>query len=1043
MSSKFFTNVASNSLENRLKDILQKHKNIKYLEFLIGYFRISGFKKIANLLDGIKRARILVGIDVDKFILEAKERGEKIDVFNPLKIADNFRDEQLKKLENEDYLKEIDESIEILANLLATKKIEIKIHPNKNIHSKIYILREKEITRHDGTIEYIGSVITGSSNLTESGLSRNFEFNVELKDSDDIEFALNEFERLWSEAVELTSKDIKTIKENSYLKEVTPYELYIKFLMEYFEDRVDLDINSHTLPKGFIRLAYQIDAVNEGVSKLKKHNGFFLSDVVGLGKTVTTAIITKRLLMEGLKGEILIITPPSIKKEWEETFNKFDIGTFKNYHITTLGKLQSIEPQNFELIIIDESHKFRNFSTSRYAELERITKESSKYKKKIILISATPFNNRPADIANQLYLFQDKRASTIPTFFNLENFFAQVAKEYKEIIKSSPIDKEKLKLLSKKIRENILREVMVRRTRSDILNNPMYKKDLQKQGLSIPEVEPVKEIKYQMDEKLTKIFYKTVDLITDKLSYERYKILYYLKPNARKKFGKISQNIFEKGSIELAKLMKNLLIKRFESSFHAFKISLKRQLSHLEKLIEMFEENKIYIGVSKNIFDILEDEESEEKLEKLLFEGKLKEFKKEDFANGYLEKLYKDLEILKELNSIWENVENDPKLKIFKQELQKQKGKKVVVFTESKDTAIYLKNNLKDFKVLVVHGENREKLKETVRENFDANYKTKKDDFNIIITTDTLSEGVNLHRSNTIYNYDIPWNSTRLMQRIGRINRIGSTFEKIYIYNFIPSSESDSLIELSKKALIKLQTFHSTLGEDNPIFSKDEEVGSVELFEKIDDDIDEELKFLEELREFKEAYPKKFNYIKNLPKKIRVQRKNDLKEVSFVFVKTKEAKGFFKVKNGVLPINFIEMAKNLKANINEKGVLPIKEFHYDQVKKALNFFENELKKDLRSITQIKIANRNDKEAIKILKSYRNKHIIDTNSYKILSNAIEQGIIQNLSKQIKEISKKENIPLEIEKLIDKYNLTLKDNKKKVDLNIEIVLSETFV
>ena len=478
MSSKFFTNQGTNTLENRLKDILT-HYDIKNLEFLIGYFRISGFKKIAKLLDNVDKVKILVGINIDKLTHDAQARGKKFNLFDYEKFNQEFIENQKECLTNEEYTQEVDESVNQFIKLIAQNRLEIRISQDKNIHSKIYILRENEIKRHNDTTEYRGSVITGSSNLTENGLSKNYEFNVELKYSEDIEFALNEFNDLWIKSVEITEKDIDTIKQNSYLKEITPYELYLKFLIEHFEDRVDYDASvAEDLPKGYMKLAYQIDAVNEGLSKIKKHSGFFLSDVVGLGKTITSAMIVKRLCYQ-TKGQILIIAPPSIEKEWNETFKEFQIGSIRKFDFKSYGALEKIkDTEDYEIVIIDESHKFKNFLTSRYKELERICKEDVKYKKKVILISATPLNNKPQDIANQLYLFQDKRNSTIDSHPNLETFFAEIDKKYREIISikenQSDLSEDELmelEQLSKKVRDNILREVMVRRTRTDIQTN--------------------------------------------------------------------------------------------------------------------------------------------------------------------------------------------------------------------------------------------------------------------------------------------------------------------------------------------------------------------------------------------------------------------------------------------------------------------------------------------------------------------------------------------------------------------------------------------
>ena len=1060
MSSKFFTNQGTNTLENRLKDILT-HYDIKNLEFLIGYFRISGFKKIAKLLDNVDKVKILVGINIDKLTHDAQARGKKFNLFDYEKFNQEFIENQKECLTNEEYTQEVDESVNQFIKLIAQNRLEIRISQDKNIHSKIYILRENEIKRHNDTTEYRGSVITGSSNLTENGLSKNYEFNVELKYSEDIEFALNEFNDLWIKSVEITEKDIDTIKQNSYLKEITPYELYLKFLIEHFEDRVDYDASvAEDLPKGYMKLAYQIDAVNEGLSKIKKHSGFFLSDVVGLGKTITSAMIVKRLCYQ-TKGQILIIAPPSIEKEWNETFKEFQIGSIRKFDFKSYGALEKIkDTEDYEIVIIDESHKFKNFLTSRYKELERICKEDVKYKKKVILISATPLNNKPQDIANQLYLFQDKRNSTIDSHPNLETFFAEIDKKYREIISikenQSDLSEDELmelEQLSKKVRDNILREVMVRRTRTDIQTNEIYKKDLIEQNLNIPKINPVEELEYKLDDDLLKIFDRTISILMEDLKYYRYQILANLTQNGQKKYGEVQAGFFEKSALSLADIMKTMLVKRLESSFVAFKSTISKQCKNLEILISMFENGVVYIPAKHfNLFELLENDEDDflAKVDYFLENEKMKAFDSKDFKDEYLEQLKTDLKILQELVKLWENIDSDPKLDKFKSILELHKTDKVVVFTESKQTALYLEKQLKEYKqVLTVHGENRDKLKEVIRENFDANYKNKKDDFNVIISTDTLSEGVNMHRSNIIYNYDIPWNSTRLMQRIGRINRIGTKHSEIFIYNFKPTAQSESLIELSKKAFIKLQTFHHAVGEDSQIYSKNEKVGTVSLYEVEVEKADEELKFLEEIRKYKEANPKTFKYLKELPKKVRVQRDiKDLKETSFVFIKNNDSKSYYMVDNqNCEAVNFVKMATQLKTTKDEVAINPIKQFHYSHVKKAIEMYDKEISDIAVQTTNVKVEHKSDKESIGKLKSWIDKDFITTELYEIFIKTIKDGKLQNLSKEIVNIAKKyqsKDIIVKLEELQKKYNLfEKKESPKIVEKKLEIILSETFV
>ncbi len=1060
MSSKFFTNQGSNTLENRLKDILS-HYRVEYLEFLIGYFRISGFAKIAPYLLHIKKARILVGINVDDVIASAKAKGKQVNLFDGEQFRKSFISEQKEVLNQASYGKEVDDSVGILIDMLGSNRLGLKISKDKNIHSKIYILREEGKPKHDGTVDFRGSVITGSSNLTQNGLMRNYEFNVELRDSDEIKFSLEEFERLWEQAVEITESEVNTIKEESYLKVITPFELYIKFLIEHFEQRIDFNSSvADDLPKGFKKLAYQIDAVNEGLAKIKKHGGFFLSDVVGLGKTITTAMIVKKLVFE-TKGNILIIAPPSIRQEWEETFNTFKIGAMRHFKFYSYGELEKIkDTSEYEIVIIDESHKFKNFATSRYRELERICKEQSKYKKKIILISATPLNNKPADLANQLYLFQNKRKSTIDSFSNLESFFANIDKEYKELIRNdkdnptATIDMEKLKGISSKVRDNILREVMVRRTRTDIQTIKRYSDDIEAQGLTIPKINEVQELEYYLDDDLTKIFYESVEILTEKLSYSRYKALANLSREAQLQFGDIQEGFLEMSSESLAKMMQTMLIKRLESSFYAFNSTIKKQKNNLERFIKMFNDGEVFIPNSKiNFFEILDEHEddAEEIIEKLLLEDKIKSFTPNEFNKDYLGNLKADLVLFEYLTGLWEKVNQDPKLERFKAILQSNTNEKIVVFTESKQTALYLESKINDKKLLVVHGGNRGELKDAIRENFDANYEIQKNDFTTIISTDTLSEGVNMHRSNIVYNYDIPWNATRLMQRIGRINRIGTKHKEIFIYNFKPTAQSEKLIELSKKAFIKLQTFHHSLGEDSKIYTRAEEVGTVSLFEEnIESQIDEELLFLEEIRAYKEANPKTFRQISKMPQKMRVQRvkKDDVQ--SFVFIKNEQSKSYYKAQEGkVSPVNFVEMAKNLKASQEEKGKLPLQELHYEHVEITNKYFENELIDVIREsqIDNIKVEHKIDKQAITILKSWYQKGFISPEYYEQFSEIVRIGQILNIAKELTKISKSTKpfeIMVELDKLVKRYTLTQKDeNVKDINLKIDIILSETFV
>ena len=257
--------------------------------------------------------------------------------------------------------------------MLVQKKIEIAAHPTKMIHAKIYLFKPKPFNQHNS-----GSVISGSSNLSATGLGAlpdsNYEFNVELRDYDDVNFASKEFEKLWKEAIDILPTDIvreniKKIEEETYLNEqITPYELYYKLLIEYFGENVNFDPSSITdLPPGYKKLDYQADAVNEGFALLQKHRGFFLSDVVGTGKTIIATIIAKKLFHAdhakyGNINKTLVIAPRTIEKDWKKVLNEFRMPNWEFLPNRSFHRLKEpqYDPKSFDLIIVDEAHKFRS-----------------------------------------------------------------------------------------------------------------------------------------------------------------------------------------------------------------------------------------------------------------------------------------------------------------------------------------------------------------------------------------------------------------------------------------------------------------------------------------------------------------------------------------------------------------------------------------------------------------------------------------------------------------------------------------------------------
>jgi superfamily II DNA/RNA helicase/HKD family nuclease len=1085
MSSKFFTNEDDNTLLHKIEGIF-KYRNIHFFDALAGYFRASGYFRIRPFVDKAEEIRILVGINIDSLVYEANKRG-LLFVEDPVKSLDKFSDDLKKNIQEAEYDKTVEAGMLQLIEDLATKKVMIKVHPKQNLHAKIYIFREKEKHEHG-----YGSVITGSSNLTDNGLERNFEFNVELRENTDIEFATETFNKLWDESIEIGQEFVEKLKRETYLNdEFTPYQVYYKFLIEYFGKSIDFDPNSiEDLPSGFKKLSYQVDAVSDGYAKMMKHDGFFLSDVVGLGKTVVATLIAKKFFYSNgfpsYLSKTLIICPPALKENWDDTLSQFGL---HDYKIITSGSLHKVaKPRDYDLIIVDEAHKFRNDTAGMYTELQKICKTPTRKKltdntyqqKKVILISATPLNNRPEDIANQVYLFQDAKDSTLE-ISNLQNFFRKKIDEYKKLKHEPDITKmaEAVKKLYEEIRTKVIEPLTVRRTRTDLNENDEYKKDLAEQGIVFPTVNKPEKIFYQLDNQLESLYDKTIKCLRDELTYNRYQAIKYLKPLKKSKYQKADMISFQ-----LAQIMKTLLVKRIDSSFFAFKQSIKRFSEATNAMVAMFENDRIYIAPNVKVNDYINDGKEEELIELLTSMAEtdptIEICTADDFEDGFWKGLKHDKQQLEVLVKEWDTIEEDPKLDVFIHYLNTKlfdtkinKEDKLVVFSESQETTTHLERELKKAgfnKLLIVSSKNRKEKFPLVRANFDANIpkSEQRDDYSICISTEVLAEGINMHRANIIVNYDTPWNSTRLMQRIGRVNRIGSTAKGIYIFNFFPTAKVNSDIELEKKAIMKLQAFHSALGEDSQIYSPDEIIESFGLFDGTDtikEERDEKLRILLDLRKFKKETPDLFKQIKNLPSRARVGRKSPvLKGATITFIRNEKRDAFLLIKeNGELEeLTFLQAEKEYKARQAEKAI-PLHGNHHEQVNEAVKFFIKKAEEDKQQERQVDTAQGpNEKKALSYLDAILNLQLANAEEKELLSNAkiaVRQGKFQQLQRDINKFAKTvKATPLkpallleELLKIVRKYPLqTEEENNQQTfilpyivkEFKPEIIITESF-
>lgn len=873
---------------------------------------------------------------------------------------------------------------------VGTGRIEVnKYTEDKNgkdvfLHSKCYIFM--------GSKSSFG--IIGSSNFTRNGLTQNAELNyletngmiitAEPKEGSPSKGHRIWFDEKWEQSTPWTNEFVNEfVKPSPIGREVnrerkqrqkeeevaatapfTPYELYIKLLQTQFATFLDTKLSSQIkdyLPTTYSAFDYQIDAVKQCYEYMQRHGGFLLADVVGLGKTVVGALIVRHFLSEpqkdGRGGRVLIITPPAVLQPWRDTIgdicaaapelndridyislgrlDKFteDVNDESDEETLDDGTLDGTLDQSkaYGLILIDESHRFRNSDTEMYRALNGLI-GSIAPTPYVGLLSATPQNNRPQDLKNQIYLFERTPKSSTLTKVpggDLDAFFKEVHAEYQELIdKNSPMLEdqrtERLKRLSEEIRSKVLVDIMVRRTRTDVEMN--YGEDMEAQGLVFPRIEGPTALKYVMDSAQVSLFNDTMRLIApgeedkDGLTYARYRAIeYFADPaNAEKHKGRGSRTAGDVAG-QLAWLMQQSLVKRLESSAGAFRESLHNLWQNTQNMIRMWDNNTLFVCPDLNVNEILKDnfDEGVKELRRKINElnkqgrnegGKNAEYRREDFQPKYIELLQRDERILSDLCARWDPkwIKKDPKLEAFKRQLpalfdpEKNTTGLLVIFTEAIPTAVELGRVVKEagHRPLVIRSQNREEERVVIRRNFDANCPAAEqlNDYDVLITTDTLAEGVNLHRAHVILNYDTPWNATRLMQRIGRVNRIGSAAPHIYVYNFMPSDEGDERIKLVQKAHVKLQSFHTLFGEDSKIFSNAEDVVHYALLptsDQIEDEVGDApyLKYVKELRAYVKAHRPRYRRIEeaNAPGDWLMVQTTDDKGTAYFLVGTQPA----------------------------------------------------------------------------------------------------------------------------------------------------------
>ena len=946
MAKNFITNAKEQNLKNRIRTLIEHSKELK---FLVGFFYFSGWGelyKALNSKDDLK-LKILVGLDTDVYldrVIEVAdpdvENGSQNELVGRFFVS-------LKTALNDELLdtKEFYEQAEFFVRMLEEGKLEIRKTFDPN-HAKLYLFRLDEPGQ--SIINAPGRFITGSSNLTRAGLTGQHEFNVEIGDYG-WEEAEAYFDELWETSIPLTEiperkeQIIRIIKRQTQLANITPFEAYVLVLKTYLDLMEQKKLRPQTeevmKKRGYRIYRYQKEAVQQALTVLDQYGGVILADVVGLGKSVIASWIARE---RGGRG--IVICPPALTGDkhtkstgWYKFLSDFGLHDWEVFSVGMLEKVQEYLEEygdDIKTIIVDEAHRFRNEDTEAYEKLSQIC-----LNREVILLTATPFNNAPSDIFALLKLFIPPGKSTLTLDEKLVNRFARYNNEFRKLSyilryhqsggekrkraekyyedifgDPPPINLQRVRRRVRKLADDIravIEPVVIRRNRLDLKKDPVYREEI----TELSKVADPVELFYELTPEQSHFY--------DEVIHE------YFGEGGRFKGAIYQPFLYEQGLAKeleeefifqqqrnLYDFMRRLLVKRFESSFGAFAKSVDNFIEVHRNVLNFIKKTGKYILDRRIIEKIWQ--EDEETIEKWLaeFAEKLKEKVKisprhdkiyvvDEFADKerFLNDIESDLALFEEIAAKIKElhlVDQDPKLKQLVKETQKilktppQNGepkRKIVIFTEYMDTLNHISKTLMSAfygRVLVAEKSLSTKFMNELLANFDASYPVEKqrDDYDILIATDRLSEGVNLNRAGAIINYDIPWNPTRVIQRLGRINRIGQkVFDTLYIYNFFPTEQGAEIVKSREIAAQKMFLIHNTLGEDAKIFAPNETPTPAELFSRINrnpEELEEESLLTAIRQEFfklKEQHPDVVAGVSDFPSRVKTAKQHDKNEL--------------------------------------------------------------------------------------------------------------------------------------------------------------------
>jgi superfamily II DNA or RNA helicase len=812
----YIDNTENRTLQEILITIIEQ-ENQKVLDIATGFFRIEAWVRLEDSMQQLESLRLLIGRDPS---IQPAET-DRIDLVRHFKRE--IQDQVEQQAFNLDYKNQTTRLIEYLEK----PDIQVRLfgalgEKPQFLHAKAYIFDQYSIV--------------GSSNFTPSGLVGNSELNIINKISA-IARDLRDhwFERFWNHPsvdTDYKTKLIAALNASKFgSKAYTPYQIFIKALYERFKDDTLLEGELQT---GLTLASFQQEGFERAVRLLERHNGCMVADAVGLGKTFIGLRVIEHYLIKlrqpGHIPKVLVLCPAQLRDlVWRKKLDEFGIkADILSHEEVSRQNVDIRRFRNHDLIVIDESHNFRNSATNRYRNLQKLL-GTGRQDTKVLLLTATPINNTVFDLYHQILLLTKGNEVTYRDWGvgNLGTYFKALKEGKTEIT-------------------DLLMETVVRRSRQDVIKRQAAGEEIYIAGqlIQFPKRQ-LENFTYNFEATYAGLYEAIADQV-DTLNLAPYNIKAFKRKKGKEDNSEVQRNK------ALVCLQKALYFKRFESSLIAFTKTLQNQCNFQTKFYEVLTQEKKLLD-SKHFRKLIMalDNDDEQMAEIEIIEN-LEAIDPKDYDIKQLQsQIEADLEalnsVLETLDTIKTSVEvnrdSDRKLAAFKQLLLNFKGQKVLVFSYFKDTAKYIHASLQDDQewltqmthegkapnIDILTGDSSGKQREEKVRRFSPKSNTQDQEelayclehpIDILISTDVLSEGQNLQDAGVLVNYDLHWNPVRMIQRAGRIDRLGTDFDLLYIYNCFPEEGLDKLLGLVQRLQERIATIDREVGLDASVLGE-------------------------------------------------------------------------------------------------------------------------------------------------------------------------------------------------------------------------------